>query len=92
LARPIRLSSDHPIFNCFFNSDLSKIPSKMRRVPAEYLAFFEDNDPKNRMLAVIDNYADIGEFIEWSDEGFDVVPANESYKPWVNYFVYVLTP
>jgi hypothetical protein len=90
-SRPVRLANDHPIFNCFFNIDLSKIPSKMRRVPAEYLAFFEDNDPRKRMVAIIDNYADIGEFIEWSDEGFDVVPANESYKLWVNYFVYALT-
>src|SRR6185436_19077509 len=49
------------------------------------------NDPRKRMVAIIDNYADIGEFIEWSDEGFDVVPANESYKLWVNYFVYALT-
>ena len=42
-------------------------------------------------VAIIDNYADIGEFIECSDEGFDVVPANEAYKLWVNYFVYALT-
>jgi hypothetical protein len=90
-SRPIRLANDHPIFNCFFNIDLAKIPSKMRRVPAEYLAFFEDNDPRKRMVAVIDNYADIGEFIEYSDEGFNVVPATEAYKLWVNYFVYALT-
>ena len=44
-----------------------------------------------RLLAIIDNYADIGEFIEFSDEGFNVVPANEAYKLWVNYFVYALT-
>ncbi|HTE45025.1 MAG TPA: DUF4159 domain-containing protein [Gemmatimonadaceae bacterium] len=88
---PVRLTNDHPIFNCFFGVDLSKIPSKMRRVPAEYLGIFEDNDPKKRMVAIIDNYADIGEFIEWSDEGFNVVPANEAYKLWVNYFVYALT-
>jgi hypothetical protein len=90
-SRPIRLTNAHPIFNCFFNIDLSKIPSKMRRVPAEYLGFFQDNDPKKRLLAIIDNYADIGEFIEWSDEGFEPVPANEAYKLWVNYFVYALT-
>ncbi len=88
---PIRLTNAHPIFNSFFSVDLSKIPSKMRRVPAEYLGIFEDNDPRKRMVAIIDNYADIGEFIEWSDEGFDVVPSNEAYKLWVNYFVYALT-
>lgn len=89
--RPIKLTNAHPIFNSFFKIDLAKIPSKTGRYAPEYLAFFEDNDPSRRMLAVIDNYADIGEFIEWSDEGFDPVPANEAYKLWVNYFVYALT-
>ncbi len=90
-ARPIRLTNEHPIFNSFFRIDLAKIPSKTGRYEPEYLAFFEDNDPSKRMLAVIDNYADIGEFIEFSDEGYDIVPANEAYKLWVNYFVFALT-
>lgn len=90
-AIPVKLTNTHPIFNCFFNIDLSKIPSKMRRVPAEYLAFHQDNDPSKRIVAIIDNYADIGELIEFSDEGFDLVPSNEAYKLWVNYFVYALT-
>lgn len=88
---PVRLANSHPIFNSFFAVDLSKIPSKMRRVPAEYLAFYENNDPRKRMVAIIDNYADIGEFIEYSDEGFNMVPANEAYKLWVNYFVYAMS-
>jgi hypothetical protein len=90
-ARPVRLTNAHPIFSCFFDVDLSKIPSKMRRVPAEYWGFFKDNDPSKRLLAIIDNYADVGELIEYSDEGFDMVPANEAYKLWVNYFMYALT-
>lgn len=89
--KPVKLTNAHPIFNCFFNVDLSKIPSKMRRVPAEYLGFYQDNDPSKRLVAIIDNYADIGEYIQYSDEGFDVVPSNEAYKLWVNYFVYALT-
>ena len=90
-SRPILLTNAHPIFNSFFRIDLEKIPSKTGRYVPEYLAFFEDNDPSKRMLAVIDNYADIGEFIEFSDEGYNMVPANEAYKLWVNYFVYALT-
>ena len=89
--RPIKLTNDHQIFNAFFHIDLSKIPSKTGRFAPEYLAFFEDNDPSKRMLAIIDNYADVGEFIQWSDEGFNLVPSNEAYKLWVNYFVYALT-
>jgi hypothetical protein len=55
------------------------------------MGIFEDNDPTKRLVAIIDNYADVGELIQWSDEGFDVVPSNEAYKLWVNYFVYALT-
>jgi len=55
------------------------------------MGIFEDNDPTKRLVAIIDNYADVGELIQFSDEGFDVVPANEAYKLWVNYFVYALT-
>ena len=90
-STPVKLSNTHPIFTSFFAVNLSLIPSKMGRYNAEYLAIYEDNDPKKRMVAIIDNYADIGEFIEYSDEGFNVVPANEAYKLWVNYFVYALT-
>jgi hypothetical protein len=79
-AVPIKLTNEHPIFDSFFRIDLSKIPSKVGRFAPEYLGFFEDNDPKKRMLAIIDNYADVGELIEWSDEGFDMVPATEAYK------------
>ena len=91
-AVPVRLTNEHPIFNSFFRIDLAKIPPKFRTsVPPEYMAIFEDNDPSKRMLAIIDNYADVGELIEYSDEGFDPVPANEGYKLWVNYFIYALS-
>lgn len=90
-AVPIKLNNNHRIFNTFFNIDLNKIPSKTGRYQPEYMGFFEDNDPDKRMLAVIDNYADVGEFIEFSDEGYNMVPANEAYKLWVNYFIYALT-
>jgi len=42
-------------------------------------------------LAIIDNYAHIREHVEYFNEGFGVVPANEAYKLWVTYFVYALT-
>ena len=78
------------IFHSFFSIDLSKIPSKVGLHDPEYMGIFEDNDPTKRLIAIIDNYADVGELIQYSDEGFDVVPANEAYKLWVNYFVYAL--
>ena len=68
-ATPIRLTNEHRIFNTFFSIDLSKIPSKIGLYEPEYLGFFEDNDPTKRMVAIIDNYADVGEPIQFSDEG-----------------------
>jgi hypothetical protein len=90
-ATPIKLTNEHRIFHAFFSIDLSKIPSKTGLYEPEYMGIFEDNDPTKRMLAIIDNYADVGELIQFSDEGFDVVPSNEAYKLWINYFVYALT-
>ena len=90
-AKPVRLSNQHRIFHSYFSIDLSKIPSKTGLYAPEYMGIFEDNDPTKRMVAVIDNYADVGELIQFSDEGVDVVPANEAYKLWVNYFVYALS-
>ena len=90
-AVPIKLSNAHPIFNTFFSIDLKKIPSKTGRYVPEYMGIFQDNDPTKRLVAIIDNYADVGELIEFSDEGYNMVPANEAYKLWVNYFVYALT-
>jgi hypothetical protein len=90
-ARPIQLGNEHKIFQSFFIIDLTKIPSKTGLHEPEYMGIFEDNDPSKRMLAVVDNYADVGELIQFSDEGFDSVPSNEAYKLWVNYFVYALT-
>lgn len=90
-ATPIKLTNEHRIFHSFFSIDLSKIPSKTGLYAPEYLGIFEDNDPTKRMVAVIDNFADVGELIQFSDEGFDSVPSNEAYKLWVNYFVYALS-
>ena len=82
----------HPVFDSFFKIDLTKVTMYYARgYPAQIYGYFEDNDPKKRLLAVINDMQDLGEFIEFSDRGFDVVPANESYKLLINYFVYALS-
>ncbi len=91
-AKPIELPPTHPVFNAFFKVDLNKIPAFYSRGSlGVYYGFFQDNDPKKRLLAVIDDWNDIGEYIEFSSEGMNPTPANESYKLWVNYYVYALT-
>jgi hypothetical protein len=91
-AKLMDLPHDHPIFDSFFKIDFTKVdPYYARGTPAQIYGFFEDNDPKKRLLAVINNMQDIGDYMEWSDRGFDVTPSNEAYKLAVNYYVYALT-
>lgn len=91
-SRPLPIPAEHPVFDSFFKIDLTKISPYYRRgARAEFYGFFEDNDPKKRLIAVINQDNDLGEYMEYSDRGFDVVPSNEAYKLAVNYFVYALT-
>ena len=89
-AKPIEIPQDHPVFDSFFKIDFSKVEGAYRNRPT-FLGFFENNDPKRRLIAVINNDNDLGEFMEYSDRGFNVTPTNEAYKLVVNYFVYALT-
>src|SRR4051812_3615069 len=88
-AQLMPLPQEHPIFDSFFKIDFTKVRGYYG--PLGLYAFFEDNDPKKRILAVINNYQDLGDWMEWSDQGFDITPSNEAYKMAVNYFVYALT-
>lgn len=87
------LPRDHPVFDAFFKIDFTKVRGYYGGPTGHYelYAYFEDNDPKKRLLAVVNDYNDLGDWMEWSDQGFDVTPSNEAYKLAVNYFVYALT-
>jgi len=89
-----RLDASHPIFHSFFS--LPKLdgmhhPATASAV-AEYYAVYEDNDPAKRMLAIISFNNDIGDYMEWSGEGwFPVNLSNDAYKFATNFIVYGLT-
>ncbi len=97
--RPIALTGNEPIFDSFFKIDVKLVEQQcMRDFRAcyrgifKYYAFFQDNNPKKRMLAMATYDADIGEFWQWSGTGFAIVDlSNEAYKLGVNYFIYALT-
>jgi hypothetical protein len=90
-AKMIRIPPEHPIFDSFFKVDLTKVTAYYYHTMPDIYGYFEDNDPKKRLLCVINDGQDLGEYIEFSDRGFDVVPANEAYKLLINYFVYALS-
>lgn len=90
-ARLVRLDERHPIFHAFYDIELNIIPRTYRGVPS-YWGLFEHGDPRTRMLAILNRDNDIGEFWEFSDQGFaPVAESNEAYKLGINYFVYALT-
>jgi len=89
-ARILPLEATHPIFDSFFRIDLSLLGQQYNTLPV-YYGIFQDNDPKKRLIAIINFENDVGEYWEWSDRGFSPVPSNEAYKLGVNYLIYALT-
>jgi hypothetical protein len=92
-ARIVKLDVSHPIFDAFFH-----IRSLDMRYPhdptlrAEFLGIHEDNDPKKRLLVIINYNNDIGDYMEHSGQSWwPVNITNDAYKLAVNYLVYGLT-
>ena len=90
-ARIQEIPRAHPIFNAFFTIDFEKLVAYRTGDRPEYYAVFQDNDPTKRVMVIINFNQDIGDYWEWSDQGFNIVPSNEAYKLGVNYLIYALT-
>ncbi len=86
-AEVVRLDLTHPIFDSFF-----KIEDQHVTAPnAVFFGIHEDNDPKKRLMAILNYNNDLGENWQYSHLGFNPVIANESYKLGVNYIIYAMT-
>jgi hypothetical protein len=95
-AKILPLDKTHPIWDSFFKIDYDQIQWTndvfYRPGMPQFMAIFENNDPRKRPIAVFNGNLDIGEAWEFSDEGFMPVPmSNEAYKIGVNYMIYALT-
>jgi len=93
-ARIRRLDITHPIFNSFFRistlDGMSHPDNANAR--AEFHGIFEDNDPTKRLQVIINYNNDIGDYMEWSGQGwYPVNMSNDAYKFATNYLVYALT-
>ena len=88
--RIVRIPESHPIFDAFYKINLSLL-GESSYGPMEYYGVFQDNDPKKRLMVIINLNGDIGEYWQWSDRGFSLAPSNEAYKLGVNYLIYALT-
>jgi hypothetical protein len=92
-ARFVDLDPAHPIFHSFFEIDsLGSFPQAYNSGPPIFRGLYEDNDPKKRLLMVVNYNTDISQYWEWSGRGFRPFDeTNEAYKLGVNYVVYGLT-
>ncbi len=89
---PIRIDIDHPIFDAFFEMKEIYFPHPIVDVIPIYWGLFEDNDPTERMLAIINHNNDIAEYWEYSDtDWFPIDITNEAYKLGINYITYGMT-
>jgi hypothetical protein len=90
-SRIEEVPKSHAIFDSFFKIDFSKLTSYGSGGTPGYFGVFQDNDVRKKVKVIINFNQDIGDYWEWSDRGFNVVPSNEAYKLGVNYIIYALT-
>ena len=93
-ARIVPMEISHPIFNTFFHiSTLEGMTHPATTAAkAQYLGIYENNDPKQRLQVIINFNNDIGDYMEWSGEGwYPINFSNDAYKLATNYVIYGLT-
>jgi hypothetical protein len=89
----IDLQPSHPIFHAFFDiNSFDIVRQYYDRGRPVFRALFEDNDPKKRMLVLLNFNTDVSNYWEFSATGFRPIDdSNEAYKLGVNYLIYALT-
>jgi len=92
-AKFIDLDPSLPIFHSFFEiNSFDIVPQSYDRGRPIFRGVFEDNDPKKRLMAVVNYSTDISDYWEFSATGFKPISeSNEAYKIGVNYLLYGLT-
>jgi hypothetical protein len=90
--RLTKLELTHPIFDSFFHIESLEMVHPQNGAPAEFWGAFENNDPSKRLVMIANYNNDIGDYMEFSDEGYlPISLTNEAYKLAVNYVVYAMT-
>jgi hypothetical protein len=88
----IQLDVSHPVFQSFFALERLETPHPLVAVEPRYMGIFEDNDPRKRLMVIVNHNNDLAEYWEWSGTGFlPMDPTNGAFKLGVNYVIYALT-
>lgn len=83
----VQLDVSNPAFQSFFQ--VQSLAMRGYRGQAEFWGIYEKNDPTKRLMVVANANNDIGDYWQWSAEGFLPIPlTNEAYKLGVNYLMY----
>jgi hypothetical protein len=91
-ARIMPLDVSAPIFDSFFRVQSLDYRHPYYGMQSQFLGMYEDDDPSTRLMVIVNYNNDIGDYMEWSDEGlFPVDMSNTAYKLAVNYVVYAMT-
>ncbi len=92
-ARFVDLDPKLPVFHAFYDiNSFDIVPQYYDRGRPAFRGVYEDNDPRKRLLMVINFNTDVSNFWEFSAQGFRPVDeSNEAYELGVNYIIYALT-
>jgi hypothetical protein len=92
-AKIFPMDASHPIYDSFFRiSSLAMTYPGRPSMQAEFYGIYEDNDPKKRLMVIINYDVDIGDYLEHSGQGwYPVNLTNDAYKYAVNYIMYGMT-
>jgi len=91
--RWIEMDGSAAVFHAFFEIPKPlEMPAPYGGLQTSYWGIFEQNDPKQRLMAIANVNNDLSEYWEFSATGYYPVDlSNESYKFGVNYIIYGLT-
>jgi hypothetical protein len=92
-AELMRLDGSESIFHTFFEIESLEnvVPPYGGQMP-EWWGVFENNDRNARLMAVASFNNDLGDYWEYSGQGFYPIDmTNEAYKLGVNYIIYAMT-
>jgi hypothetical protein len=92
-VRFVDLDQSQQIFHSFFEiQSTENLPQYHDRGRPILRAVYEDNDPRRRLMAMVNFNTDIADFWEYAAMGFKPIEeSNEGYKLGVNYVIYGMT-
>ena len=94
-AKFFDMDASDPVFHSFFEIPqtlLSDFPQAYNYGRPVFRGIYEDNDPRRRLMVMINYNTDVSQYWEWSGRGFRPFDdTNEAYKLAVNYLMYGLT-